>query len=125
MSTNSVYPFQTISSVQKTDYDSVTSTVAKMASDMFSYDASLPMAWIGGVVFSLTALFHVFQYFKNRSFYLYLFMIGVFSKCLLIVHQCLALTGMVVEVASYWCRVVAIKNPNNGAASSMTYLLST
>jgi uncharacterized membrane protein YraQ (UPF0718 family) len=75
---------------------------------MFGYDPSMPMAWIAGIIFSVTTLVHIYQYFKHRSWYLYLMLLGV-----------------LMETFGYWTRVIAIKNPNNNAALSMTFLLST
>ncbi|MCJ1416414.1 hypothetical protein MMC32_002749 [Xylographa parallela] len=75
---------------------------------VFGYSPSMPMAWIGGVVFTLSALVHTFQYFKHRAWYLYLMMLGIF-----------------MEVFGYWTRVIAIRNPNNNAAVFMTFLLTT
>ena len=37
------------------------------------------IAWIAAILFSVTALIHLFQYFKNRAWYLYLLLIGIFS----------------------------------------------
>ena len=78
------------------------------ASAVFGYNPSMPMAWIGGVVFTLSALVHIFQYFKHRAWYLYLMMLGIF-----------------MEVFGYWTRVIAIQNPNNNGAVFMTFLLTT
>lgn len=47
--------------------------------DIFGYTPSLAMAYFAGVLFSISALMHIFQYFKLRSHYLYLFMAGVLS----------------------------------------------
>ena len=78
------------------------------AENIFGYEPSMPMAWIGGIVFSLTALIHIYQYFKHRAWYFYLMMLGI-----------------LMEVFGFWTRVVVIKNPNNNAAISMTFLLTT
>lgn len=78
------------------------------SSAVFGYDPSMPMAWIGGVIFTLSALVHVFQYFKHHAWFLYLLMLGIF-----------------MEVFGYWTRVIAIRNPNNNAAVFMTFLLTT
>ena len=78
------------------------------AENIFGYTPSMPMAWIGGIIFSLTALIHIYQYFKHRAWYFYLMMLGI-----------------LMEVFGFWTRVVVIKNPNNNAAISMTFLLTT
>ena len=78
------------------------------AQAMFGYDASMPMAWIGGILFTISAITHIYQYVKHRAWYFYLMMLGI-----------------LMEVFGYWTRVIAIKNPNNSAAVSMTFMLST
>jgi hypothetical protein len=35
---------------------------------------------MGSILFTVSTLLHVFQYFKHRAFYLYLFLIGLGSK---------------------------------------------
>ena len=83
----------------------MTSTSAEA---MFGYSPSMPMAWIAGIVFTVSALVHTYQYFKHRAWYLYLMMLGIF-----------------MEVFGYWVRVIAVKNPENNAAVTMTFLLTT
>ena len=75
---------------------------------MFGYNASMPMAWIGGVVTSLLFLVHLFQVFHYRGYYLYLFILGI-----------------VLEVLGYWIRVLAIREPNNVGAVAMSYMFIT
>ncbi|MCJ1476129.1 hypothetical protein MMC13_004794 [Lambiella insularis] len=75
---------------------------------VYGYDLTMPLAWIGGIVFTLSALVHIFQYFKHRAWYLYLLMLGI-----------------LMEVFGYWTRVLAIQNPSNNAAVFMTFLLTT
>lgn len=47
---------------------------------VFGYDASMAMAWIGGIVFTIMFVIHAFQYVHYRSLYLYLLMLGIASK---------------------------------------------
>ena len=74
----------------------------------FNYDPSLAMGWIAGILFTIAAIVHVVQYIRYRALYLYLFLLGVF-----------------MEAAGYWTHVVAVKEPKNNGANSMTYLLIT
>ncbi|KAI4147546.1 MAG: hypothetical protein LQ340_005506 [Diploschistes diacapsis] len=85
-----------------------TAPAATTSSSMFGYNASMPMAWIGGVIMSILFLVHLYQVFRYRGYYLYLFMFGI-----------------VLQVSGYWTRVVAIKQPDNVGAVAMTYLLIT
>jgi hypothetical protein len=55
---------------------------ANASESVFGYDANLPMAWIAGIVLSISTLFHIYQYFKRRSIYFYLFLLGIFSGSL-------------------------------------------
>jgi hypothetical protein len=68
----------------------------------------MPMAWIAGVIFSVTFLVHVYQYFKHKAFFLYLLLLGI-----------------AFELVGYWTRVVAIKDPENASAGAATYLFTT
>ena len=79
-----------------------------MGNVWFGYDPSMPMAWIGGILFTISAIIHVIQYVRHRAFYLYLFLLGAF-----------------MEVAGYWTRVIAIKDIRNNGANSLTWLLAT
>ena len=59
---------------------------------MFGYDASMAMAWIGGIVFTIMFVIHAFQYIHYRSLYLYLLMLGVVSKSAILECQKYLLT---------------------------------
>ena len=85
-----------------------TAPAATTSSSMFGYDASMPMAWIGGVIMSVVFLVHLFQVFYYKGYYLYLFIFGI-----------------VLEVFGYWTRVIAIKQPDNVGVVAVTYLLIT
>jgi hypothetical protein len=60
--------------------NSTSSSAPSTSNEMFGYSPSLPMAWMGSILFTVSTLLHVFQYFKHRAFYLYLFLIGLGSK---------------------------------------------
>ena len=47
---------------------------------LFGYNASYAAAWVGGILFSLSALLHLVQYFKNRAWFLYLMLFGTLCK---------------------------------------------
>ena len=88
------------------------STLAAASSDQlratFGYDASMPMAWLGGIMLTLAFSLHVFQYIHLKAWFLYLFLLG-----------------LAMELCGFWTRVVSIKQPDNGAAASSTFALTT
>ena len=81
---------------------------ADLLRSTFGYEASMPMAWLGGIVFTLAFSLSLFQYIHLKAWHLYLFLLGV-----------------AMELCGYWTRVVSIKQPENGAAASSTYALTT
>ena len=59
---------------------STTTTTSQTAEvTILGYDASMVMAWMGGIIFTVALLFHGWQYIKHRAFYLYLLMLGITS----------------------------------------------
>ncbi|MCJ1255117.1 hypothetical protein MMC24_002933 [Lignoscripta atroalba] len=65
---------------------------------------NVAMGYIAVILFSLTALIHLFQYFKNRAWFLYFLGLGI-----------------LMEVAAYLARLINMKNMNNQGAGIIWY----
>ncbi|KAL8764130.1 MAG: hypothetical protein Q9184_000272 [Pyrenodesmia sp. 2 TL-2023] len=79
---------------------------ATESKELYPYKPSFALALIFGAAFSLVFLYHLFQYIRNKAWFLYFILLGI-----------------AMELVGFWARAYSTKNLENFASYSVSYLL--
>lgn len=93
------------------------------AKALYGYQPSLAVAVVGAVIFTGIATYTCYQYVRNRTWFLYMLIVGVLCKQLSPVIFSRLTRAPPVETASIISRVISIADPSNVWAFLIAYLV--